>query len=63
MISLGREQLQWRKEVRLMKYEKPEITLLAGAADAIQSVKPGEVIDSIDQDLDRSAGAGYEADE
>jgi len=46
-----------------MKYEKPEITLLAGAADAIQSVKPGEVIDSIDQDLDRSAGAGYEADE
>ena len=46
-----------------MNYQKPEITPLANAADAIQAIKLGVQLDSVDPNLERRAGAGYESDE
>jgi hypothetical protein len=49
-----------RKEVKFMKYEKPELTLLGFASDAIQSTVKGlHHIDSVDF----PTAAAYEADE
>ena len=45
-----------------MKYAKPEVQLLAGAADAIHSTKPGILLESVDPTVDYSA-PGYDADE
>jgi hypothetical protein len=46
-----------------MKYEKPEITLSANAAEIVQGSKPGGFMDSRDgQNPIHSTGA-YESDE
>jgi hypothetical protein len=49
-----------RKEVNFMKYEKPELTLLGFASDAIQSTVKGPLHNDA---VDFPTAAAYEADE
>src|SRR6266571_4272811 len=53
----------YRKEVKFMEYQKPEITLLNDAVQAIQAAKPGLMVDSINPNDPQRSGSAYESDE
>ncbi len=46
-----------------MEYQRPEITLLNDAVQAIQAAKPGLMVDSINPNDPQRSGSAYEADE
>jgi hypothetical protein len=52
-----------RKEVKFMKYDKPEVTLLSSAVDAIQTTQMKDVPTKPDLGQVFHTNAAYEADE
>lgn len=46
-----------------MKYEKPEITLSASAAEIVKGSKPGAMVDGLDPQNPIHSTGTYESDE
>ena len=64
IVNFGKGKIPGRKErVKTMKYEKPQITRVAPATDAIQNPLNKEVLQILDSQEELSSAAAYTADE